>query len=258
MSLPTVSESQQRTNALPRIVVEGVAKRFILPHEKVMSFKEALVGVFKRSRGADEFWALRDVSFSVPEGQTVALIGANGSGKTSLLRLIAGILRPTRGKIQTHGTLAALFELGAGFHPELSGRDNIFLNGVLMGRTRKEIQARLDDIIEFSELGDFIETPIKNYSAGMRLRLSFSVAVMAEADILLIDEVIAVGDEHFQHKCLRTIAELQTQGRTILVVSHDLPNVRRIANRVLWLENGVIRMDGDAETVVDAYVAANQ
>ncbi|MHB9132317.1 MAG: ABC transporter ATP-binding protein [Armatimonadota bacterium] len=258
MSLPSLTEPTTTAPAQPRVSVEHVSKRFIMPHEKVMSFKEALVGLFKRDRGADEFWALRDVSFSVPEGQTVAIIGANGTGKTSLLRIIAGIVRPTTGHIATHGRLAGLFELGAGFHPELSGRDNIYLNGVLMGRTREEIRHRLPDIIAFSELGDFIETPIKNYSAGMRLRLSFSVAVMAEADILLIDEVIAVGDEHFQHKCLRTIAEIQQQGRTILVVSHDLPNVRQVANRVIWLDKGVIRMDGEPNEVVDAYMAANQ
>lgn len=256
MALSVVSRAGI-TQIAPRVTARGVGKRFVLPHEKVVSMKEALVGIFKRDRDSDEFQALRDVSFTVPEGQTLAIIGSNGSGKTTLLRIIAGIIRPTTGQAQTRGRLAGLFELGAGFHPELCGRDNIILNGVLMGRTRAEMIELLPAITEFSELGDFIETPIKNYSAGMRLRLSFSVAVLAEADILLIDEVIAVGDEHFQHKCLRTIGELQQKGRTIVVVSHDLPNVRKIADRVIWLEKGIIRMDGHPDDVLDAYIAAN-
>lgn len=236
------------------IVVERLSKRFRLAHERSLNLKSALLTLVRGRAGYEELWALREVSLRVARGETVAVVGSNGSGKSTLLSLIAGILRPTAGRIETSGRVFALFELGAGFHPELSGRDNVYLNGSLLGLSRREITAKLPAIAEFAELEAFIDSPVKSYSTGMYMRLGFAIAAQIDPDVLLIDEALAVGDEHFQAKCYRTIAEFQQRGKTIVVVSHDDDAIRRIAGRVIWLERGEIRADGPVEVALQRYL----
>jgi ABC-2 type transport system ATP-binding protein len=211
--------------------------------------------VLRRGRARyDEFWAVRDVSFEVPAGSTFGLIGENGSGKSTLLKCMARILKPEHGSIAIAGKVSALLELGAGFHPELSGRDNIYLNGSILGLSRKELESRFDEIVSFAGLERFIDTPVKNYSSGMYVRLGFSVAINVDPDVLLIDEVLAVGDEAFQRKCSERFAELKERGKTVVVVSHALGSVRSLCDQVAWLEHGVLRRIGDADDVVDEYM----
>jgi ABC-2 type transport system ATP-binding protein len=198
--------------------------------------------------------ALQGLDLSIYPGESVALLGRNGSGKSTFLSLIARIYRPTRGTLKVRGRVAPLLELGAGFHIELSGRENVELNGVILGLTRKEVAERMDTIIQFSELQEFIDLPLRTYSSGMVLRLGFATAVNTKADILVVDEALAVGDEAFQEKCFAKIEELKNQGRTILFVTHELPDVTRAATRVVWLDHGRIRMDGDPHQVVEAYL----
>ncbi|MBW3622362.1 MAG: ABC transporter ATP-binding protein [Armatimonadetes bacterium] len=208
---------------------------------------------FRYGQRPDRVWGLRDLSFTVSRGESVAVIGRNGSGKSTLLGILARVYLPTRGRVCVKGRIAPLLELGAGFHPELTGRENIVLNGAILGLSRKEIDAHMDDIIRFSELEEFIDTPIKTYSVGMQMRLGFAVAVQTKPDVLLVDEVLAVGDEAFQHKCYRQIERFQKEGRTILFVSHDLESVRRVAPRTIWIHRGVVQADGPTEEVVSAY-----
>jgi len=223
------------------ISARGVSKKFVSYHSRATSLKELAL---RRKHSSEDFWALRDVSIEVDHGETVGLIGANGSGKSTLLKVLAGILKPTTGQVQVGGRIASLLELGAGFNGELSGRDNVYLNGSLLGLSRRDVDSVFDDIVEFSELGDFIDNSVKHYSSGMYVRLGFAVAVNVDPDILLVDEVLAVGDEHFQEKCLRKIEEFQTQGRTILFVTHGLELVERICNRALVLDHGQLVCDG--------------
>jgi len=236
----------------PVIIVEGVTKRFRLYDERNQSLKAAIM----RGRRAryEEFLALDEVSLEVLEGTTVGFIGENGSGKSTLLKCIARILRPDAGRITVDGKISALLELGAGFHPELSGRENVYLNGSILGLSTKEIDRRFDEIVEFAGLTRFIDTAVKNYSSGMYVRLGFSVAIHVDPDILLVDEVLAVGDEQFQTKCSEKFAELRANGKTIVLVSHSLGAVRQMCEQVVWLEHGRIRESGDAGHVVDAYV----
>ncbi len=243
-------------SAPPAIEVAGVSKRFRLYHDRNQSLKAAAM----RGRRAryEEFWALRDVSLEVAQGQTFGLIGTNGSGKSTLLKCMAQILRPDEGSLATHGKVSALLELGAGFHPELSGRDNVFLNGAILGMSRKSIQARFDDIVAFAGLERFIDTPVKNYSSGMYVRLGFSVAINVDPDILLVDEVLAVGDEQFQRRCADKFADLREEGKTIVVVSHAMGPVQNMCNRVAWLDSGVIREVGPASQVVGSYLGSVQ
>jgi ABC-type polysaccharide/polyol phosphate transport system ATPase subunit len=223
----------------PAVEVEGVSKRFRLYHDRNQSVKAAVM----RGRRAkyEEFWALRDVSLEVPAGTTFGLIGENGSGKSTLLKCMARILRPDEGSLRTHGKVSALLELGAGFHPELSGRDNVFLNGAILGMSHKEIGRRFDDIVGFAGLERFIDTPVKNYSSGMYVRLGFSVAINVDPDVLLVDEVLAVGDEQFQRRCAEKFAELRGKGKTIVVVSHSLGTVQQMCDGAAWLDHGVLR-----------------
>jgi ABC-type polysaccharide/polyol phosphate transport system ATPase subunit len=200
------------------------------------------------------FDALKGVSFDVPAGRTFGIIGRNGSGKSTMLKLIAGIGRPTEGTVSVQGRVSALIELGAGFHPEISGRDNVFINGMMLGLTRREIAARFDDIVAFAELADFIDEPVKTYSSGMYMRLGFAVAIHVDPDVLLVDEVLAVGDEAFTHKCLDKFADLRRRGRTVLLVTHSLDLVTRFCDEALWLDGGVVRVQGDPRRVVDAYL----
>jgi ABC-type polysaccharide/polyol phosphate transport system ATPase subunit len=201
----------------------------------------------------EAFTALDNISFNVPPGQTVGVVGRNGSGKSTLLSLLARIYRPTQGRIVVRGRMATLLELGAGFNDEFTGRENIFLNGVIMGLTHEELETRLDDIITFADIGDYIDTPVKHYSLGMKARLGFSIAAHASPDVLLVDEVLAVGDAEFQEKCFAKIEAFKKQGVTIFFVSHDIHAVRRVADRILWIDNHVLRADGPAERVLAEY-----
>ena len=197
--------------------------------------------------------AVRDLSFTVDRGEAFAVIGSNGSGKSTLLKMVAGILKPTAGEIKVNGRVAALIELGAGFHPEISGRENVFINGAVLGLSRREIERRYDEIVEFSGLAEFMDEPVKNYSSGMYVRLGFSVAIHTDPDILLVDEVLAVGDEAFAHRCIRRIEEFLARGRTVLLVSHSLGLVEEFADRCLWMDGGVERLTGHPRRVADAY-----
>jgi lipopolysaccharide transport system ATP-binding protein len=242
------------TPSEPAVVVEEVAKKFRLYRDRRTNLKEAVTAWRRRSRHED-FWALRGVSLTIPRGTTYGLIGPNGSGKSTLLKLIAGIHRPTTGTITAHGRISAMLELGAGFHPELSGRDNVFLNGAILGMTRRQINDAMDAIVEFSGLGDFIDTPVKVYSSGMYVRLGFSIAVNLDPEILIVDEIIAVGDEEFQRRCFDHLYELRRRGVTIVFVSHSLPLVQTLCDRAAWLDRGQLRAEGAALDVVDAYLA---
>ncbi len=204
---------------------------------------------------ADEsFSALQDVSFTVPAGRTFGVIGRNGSGKSTMLKLVAGITRPTTGSVKVNGRISALIELGAGFHPEISGRENVFINGIMLGLSKKEIARRFDEIVEFAELKDFIDAPVKTYSSGMYMRLGFAVAIHVDPDVLLVDEVLAVGDEGFTHKCLDKFAEFRRRGKTILLVTHSLGLVERFCDDALWLDGGRAKGVGDPRRIVGAYI----
>ena len=236
----------------PAITVEGVWKRFRLYHERNQSLKAAML------RGGrakyEEFWALSDVSLEIPRGTTFGLIGHNGSGKSTLLKCIARILRADRGTIAVDGSMSSLLELGAGFHPELSGRDNIYLNGSILGLSRKQLDAKYDEIVSFAGLERFVDTPVKNYSSGMYVRLGFAVAINVDPDVLLVDEVLAVGDEEFQRRCDEKFADLKAAGKTIVLVSHALDSVRRICDQAAWLDGGVLKGVGRPGELIDSYV----
>ena len=239
------------TNA---VEFDNVSRRFRLLREKRNTFQERLVGLFKPSGGQEVYWALRDVSFEVPRGTTLGLIGHNGSGKSTTLKLVTRILEPTSGRVTVRGRVSALLELGSGFHPDLSGRDNVYLNGSLLGFNRRDMDRRIDEIIDFAELGPFIDTPVKHYSSGMYMRLGFAIATAVEPDILIIDEVLAVGDETFQRKCMNRIHDFREEGRTILFVSHTLEAVRNLCSQTIWLDHGRIMAAGDTMTTLDAYM----
>ncbi len=203
---------------------------------------------------AETFMAVNNVTCSVPKGQTLGVIGRNGSGKSTLLKLVAGITKPTTGTVKVHGRISALIELGAGFHPEISGRENVFINGIMLGLTKREITRRFDEIVEFAELQEFIDAPVKNYSSGMYMRLGFAVAIHVDPEVLLVDEVLAVGDEGFTHKCLDKFAEFKRRGKTILLVTHSLGLVEKFCDEALWMDGGRMKVQGDPKRVVGAYV----
>ncbi|MDT4939071.1 MAG: type transport system ATP-binding protein [Pseudonocardiales bacterium] len=238
--------------SVPAIVVEDVSKRFRMYRERNNSLKAALM----RGRRAtyDEFWALRDVSFEIPTGSTFGLIGENGSGKSTLLKCIAKILRPDTGSIRSAGSLAALLELGSGFHPELSGRENVYLNGSILGMRKADIDAKLEGIVDFAGIAEFIDQPVKNYSSGMYVRLGFSIAINVEPDILLVDEVLAVGDANFQDKCMDKFAEFRRSGKTVVIVSHAMGSMRSLCDEAVWLSHGKVQAAGGAAEIVDDYV----
>lgn len=237
------------------ISIENVSKKFRLYHEKNQYLKTTLLRG-GRSRYED-FWAVQDVSFEIPVGSTFGIIGSNGSGKSTLLKCLAGILAPDKGSLTVNGRLSALLELGAGFHPELSGLENIFLNGAILGMTKNEIETRLDDIVDFSGLGHFIDTPVKNYSSGMVVRLGFSIAANVEPEILLIDEVLAVGDAEFQLRCYEKIERFRQDGRTIVLVSHGLSQIEQMCDTVAWLEKSHLKELGSSFEVVQKYNGAS-
>ena len=234
------------------ISVDGASKYFRLYHEKNQYLKTTLL----RGRRAryEEFWALKDISFEIPTGSTFGIIGSNGSGKSTLLKCLAGILTPDKGSISVNGRIAALLELGAGFHPEMTGRENIFLNGAILGMTQKELLKKMDSIIEFAGLENFIDTPVKNYSSGMTVRLGFAIAINVDPEILIIDEVLAVGDSAFQQKCHEKIEEFKHDGRTIILVSHGLGDVAQLCKTVAWIEKGHLKAIGDGYEVVGEYL----
>ncbi|RXZ51011.1 ABC transporter ATP-binding protein [Agromyces fucosus] len=233
-----------------RIIVDGIGKTFVLRHTH--SFKEAFIAVLRRKKISTVFKALDGVDFAVREGESVALLGFNGSGKSTLLKLISGVLKPDSGRVLTRGRVAGLIEVGAGFHPDLSGRENVFLNAAILGMSKREITERFDAIVEFSEIGEFIDTEVKHYSSGMFVRLAFSVAIHTELDILLVDEVLAVGDAPFREKCKAKIAELSSQGKTMLVVSHDIDMVTALCERGILLRHGNVVFDGEIDKAVSA------
>jgi lipopolysaccharide transport system ATP-binding protein len=243
---------------MPAIVVDRVSKRFTMEQDRPRSLQELVVGLLKGNRNGhrETFWAVKDLSFVVEPGHTLGIIGENGSGKSTLLKLITRVLEPTQGHIEVNGRLAALLELGAGFHPDLTGRENIYLNGSILGLSRREIQGRFEEIVSFAELERFIDVPLKHYSSGMQVRLGFSIATCLDPDVLLVDEVLSVGDEAFQHKCLDRIDEIRSKGKTILFVSHDLATVNDLCDQVIWIEDGLVRGRGLPRRVIDLYLTS--
>ena len=235
-----------------RIVVEHVYKDFKIYMDKANSLKEKMLFWNRNKKETRE--VLKDINLTIKNGEAVGLIGVNGSGKSTLLKLMTKIIYPNKGKIITNGKLTSLLELGAGFHPDFSGRENIYFNASIFGLTRKQIDEMLNDIIEFSELGSYIDNPVRTYSSGMYMRLAFAVAINVDADILLVDEVLAVGDQHFQEKCIAKMKELKEQGKTMVFVTHSLGTVKDFCNRAVWLNQGVIKMDGNPDEVIEEYL----
>ena len=246
--------AQKALSVEPAIEVRSVRKKFRVAQDRRTNVKEALVRRTRAARHRD-FWAVDDVSITIPRGSTYGLIGHNGSGKSTLLKTIAGIHLPTSGEVVAHGRVTALLEVGAGFHPELSGRENIYLNGAILGMTKKQIAAAMDDIIEFSGLAEFIDTPVKVYSSGMYVRLGFAIAVNLDPEILIVDEIVAVGDEEFQRRCIDYLHDLRERGTTIVVVSHSLDMIQRLCDRVAWLDHGHLVAEGPAQEVCEQYLA---
>ena len=234
------------------IKVEHVYKIFEVYMDKANSLKEKLLFWNRNKKGKRE--VLQDINLEIKKGEAVALIGVNGSGKSTLIKLMTKIIYPNKGKIETNGKLTSLLELGAGFHPDFSGRENIYFNASIFGLTKKQIDDRLNDIIEFSELGSYIDNPVRTYSSGMYMRLAFSVAINVDADILLVDEILSVGDQHFQEKCIEKMKELKKRGKTMVFVTHSLSSARELCDRAIWLHKGHIRLDGETNKVIDEYL----
>lgn len=245
-----------KENTENRIIVENVYKTFNVYLDKANSIKEKLL--FWKRNQKEKREVLKNISLTIKTGEAVALIGVNGSGKSTLLKLMTKIIYPNSGKITTNGKLTSLLELGAGFHPDFSGRENIYFNASIFGLTRKQIDERLDRIIEFSELGTYIDNPVRTYSSGMYMRLAFSVAINVDADILLVDEILSVGDQHFQEKCLNKMKELKSEGKTMVFVTHSLGSARELCDRAIWLCNGEIKLDGETNKVIDEYIEATR
>ena len=235
------------------IIVDNVYKTFNVYLDKANTIKEKLLFLFSRNR-KEKREVLSGINAKIKKGEVVALIGTNGSGKSTLLKLMTKIIYPNKGRITTNGKLTSLLELGAGFHPDFSGRENIYFNASIFGLTKKEIDERLDNIIEFSELEHFIDNPVRTYSSGMYMRLAFSVAINVDADILLIDENLSVGDEHFQNKCFNKMLELKNEGKTMVFVTHSMDSVKKLCDRTIWLKDGKIKMDGNTNDVVEKYI----
>jgi len=239
----------------PAVSIEGVSKRFRLLQDRQSTVKSMVVNRSRRSRYT-ELWALENVSFDIAAGTSYGLIGHNGSGKSTLLKCMARILTPDKGTISVNGRLSSLLELGAGFHPELSGRENVYLNGSILGMSKRDVASRFDDIVEFASLERFIDAPVRNYSSGMYVRLGFAVAINLEPEILLVDEIMAVGDEAFQRRCMEQFARLKERGCTVVVVSHNLTQVRSFCDEVAWLDTGQLRGTGPAGVMIDRYLDA--
>ncbi|HMA20117.1 MAG TPA: ABC transporter ATP-binding protein, partial [Gemmatimonadaceae bacterium] len=249
----------------PAIITEGLGKRYPIARagrEQYSTLRDAIASGVRRgvrlsgpAGDTVDFWALRDVSFEVGQGDVIGIVGRNGAGKSTLLKLLSRITEPTTGRIRIRGRVASLLEVGTGFHPELTGRENIFLNGAILGMSRREIVARFDEIVDFAEVGEFLETPVKRYSSGMYVRLAFAVAANLDPEVLIVDEVLAVGDSQFQRKCLGKMKDFSTsEGRTVLFVSHSMASVRALCTRALWLDKGKVRMQGTSLEVIRGYL----
>ena len=234
--------------------VDHVTIRFNLANQKVDNLKEYFIKLLKKELVFQEFLAVKDVSFQVREGESWGLIGTNGSGKSTMLKAISGIIKPHTGSVTLHGNVAPLIELGAGFDPECTARENIFLSGCVMGHSRKFMEEHFDEIVDFAEIHKFLDSPVKNFSSGMKARLGFSVATMIKPEILIVDEVLAVGDYKFRQKCMKRMEELLSGGTTLLYVSHNIDEVKRLCNHAIWLDHGVTRMAGEVNEVCDAYM----
>lgn len=240
------------------IDVDHVTVRFNLANQKVDNLKEYFVKLAKKELMFQEFLALQDISFQVHEGEAWGLIGSNGSGKSTMLKAISGILKPYKGSVTVNGSVAPLIELGAGFDQELTARENIFLNGCVLGHTEKFMKEHFDEIVEFAELHKFLDSPIKNYSSGMKARLGFSVATMVRPEILIVDEILAVGDYKFRQKCEQRMTEMLSGGTTLLYVSHNINEVKRLCDHAIWIDKGIARMQGEVNEVCDAYMEVMQ
>ena len=234
------------------IKIKNLYKDFKLNSDKPRTLKERLI--WSKNNKVERLTILKDIDLEIKKGETVALIGTNGSGKSTLLKLMTRIIYPTKGTIKTNGKLTSLLELGAGFHPDFTGRENIYFHAAIFGLTKQEIERRLDEIIEFSELGDFIDNPVRTYSSGMYMRLAFSIAINVDAEILLIDEILAVGDQHFQDKCFKKLIELKESDKTIVIVTHNLGQVEQLCNRAIWIKDGRIEMDSKPDEVIKKYI----
>ena len=234
------------------ISIKNVDKSFNVYMDKANTVKEKLL-FFSRNK-KEKRQVLKEINVDIKKGEAVGLIGTNGSGKSTLLKLMTKILYPNSGQIEINGKLTSLLELGAGFHPDFSGRENIYFNASIFGLTKKEIDEKLEEIIEFSELRCFIDNPVRTYSSGMFMRLAFAVAINVNADILLVDEILSVGDEHFQNKCIKKMLELKEQGKTMVFVTHSMQSIKKLCNRAIWLNNGTIQMDGNIDEVIKRYV----
>ena len=244
------------TSAIELVNVSKIYRRYA--GKQFATLKSALLkrSILRDLQPNEAFRALNDVSFSVARGSTVGVIGRNGSGKSTVLKLVAGITKPTSGSVRVDGRISALIELGAGFHPEISGRENVFINGIMLGLSKREVEERFDDIVDFAELREFIDAPVKTYSSGMYMRLGFAVAIHVDPEVLLVDEVLAVGDEAFTHKCLDKFGEFHRRGKTILIVTHSLGLVERLCDHAVWLDGGEKQADGDPKRVIGAYLTA--
>lgn len=240
------------------IDVDHVTIRFNLSNQKVDNLKEYVIKLLKKELLFQEFLAVKDVSFQVRAGEAWGLVGTNGSGKSTMLKAISGILKPYKGNITIHGSVAPLIELGAGFDAEMTARENIFLNGCVLGHTERFMREHFDEIVDFAEIHDFLDSPLKNYSSGMKARLGFSIATMVRPEILIVDEILAVGDYKFQQKCKQRMNEMLSGGTTLLFVSHNIDEVRNLCDHALWIDKGVCRMQGEVNEVCDAYMAEMQ
>lgn len=236
------------------IKVNDVSMMFNKSSEKIDNIKEYVIKMFRGQLLFEEFWALKNISLEINNGEFVGIVGLNGSGKSTLLKTIAGVLSPTKGSIEVNGTIAPLIELGAGFDPNLSARENVFLNGAVLGKSRKEMRALFDNIIDFAELWEFVDTPIKNFSSGMLARLGFAIATSFMPDVLIVDEILSVGDHLFQQKCEKRMREIIDHGATVVFVSHDIEQVRQLCSRVVWISRGELVMDGITEEVCNKYM----
>ena len=234
------------------ITISKMTKDFKLFYDKPSTLKERLV--FWNHKQAETRTVLKNINLKIKKGESVALIGVNGSGKSTLLKLMTKIIYPTTGHITTNGKLTSLLELGAGFHPDFTGRENIYFNASIFGLSKQEIEKRIEEVIAFSELGDYIDSPIRTYSSGMYMRLAFSVAINVDAEILLIDEILAVGDQHFQDKCFAKLRELKDSEKTIVIVSHSLDSIKKLCDRAIWIHEGKVRIDGDTSKVIEEYL----
>ena len=237
----------------PIIEIQDVSMRFRLSNDRISSLKEFVTTALRGKLQYKEFEALKHISFSVDRGETVGIIGRNGSGKSTLLKIISGIMKPTSGNVTVKGNVVPMLELGSGFDMDLSGSENIFLNGAILGYSERFLKEKYDEIVAFSELGEFIDVPIRNYSSGMLMRLAFSIAAMVEPEILIADEILAVGDEAFQHKSMGRMKEMMSGGTTVLLVSHSLKQIKKVCDRVIWLNGGQIKMVGNTDEVCDNY-----